>query len=360
MRPGPGTTHFLKTSGGHALRAGALALLLCALSACGGATTRVVYPAELSARSYPRIAVVHGSEPEGVEFANRLARHLATPRANTRPNEIFLMHRIQATQAVAERTFPAGTVLIDLDFAVAHGGTVYASGGQNPSIHVRPEVSLTLTLTIRDSVTGRVIEVVTQSEHENGRDRDRNIEVVLRRLAQRIFPMFDSHERRVRLRVFSVDHPAVEPGLELLRNGQWTEARATLETAITDESVLALPPEQLARVYYDLSVARRFDPTTMTDLESHYANARVLLDSAIQLDPSEAYYVRVRDHLDADAQRAAALQVQQGAAAVNYGDAPPSAPAEPQPAAPADPMLTPEPQPQAEPGTVQQQPAYSL
>ena len=72
MRPGPGTTHFLKTSGGHALRAGALALLLCALSACGGATTRVVYPAELSARSYPRIAVVHGSEPEGVEFANRL------------------------------------------------------------------------------------------------------------------------------------------------------------------------------------------------------------------------------------------------------------------------------------------------
>lgn len=357
MRPGPRTTELLGTSNEHAMRGSLLALLLCALSGCGGATTRVVYPAELSARSYPRIAVVHGSEPEGVEFANRLARHLATPRANTRPSEVYLMHRIQAAQAVQERTFPASTVLVDLEFAVAHGGTAYVSGGSAPAIHLVPEVALTLTLTIRDSATGRVIEVVTQSEREDGRNRDRNVEVVLRRLAQRIFPMFDSHERRVRLRVFSVDHPAVEPGLDLLREGQWTEARATLETAITDPSVLALPPEQLARVYYDLSVARRFDPATMSDLEAHYASARALLDSAIQLDPSEAYYVRVRDHLDADAQRAAALQVQQSAAAVNYGDTSPPPPAEPQPPTPEDPALTP---PPAEPGAVPDQPAYSL
>ena len=85
----------------------------------------MVYPAELSARSYPRIIVVHGSEPEGIEFANRLARHLATPRAGIRPSEVFLMHRIQATQAVAERTFPQSAVIVDLDFQITHTGLIY-------------------------------------------------------------------------------------------------------------------------------------------------------------------------------------------------------------------------------------------
>jgi hypothetical protein len=353
-------------------RGSALALLLCLLAGCGGASARVVYPAELSARSYPRIIVVHGSEPEGIEFANRLARHLATPRAGIRPSEVFLMHRIQATQAVAERTFPQSAVIVDLDFQITHTGLIYetrdgcyttgcAGRPATTTTHLLREVSLTLTLTIRESTTGRVLEVVTQAEHEDGGRRDRNVEVVLRRLQQRIFPMFDSHTRGVRLRVFDVEHPAVIPGLELLRAGQWTEASASLEAALADESVLALPPEQLARVYYNLSVARRFDPATMGDLAMHYANARILLDGAIQLDPSNEYYVRVSDHLDADAQRAAALRVQEGAAAQHYGDVAAPAPAETQPVVPsgAPPTVAPEPQPAPDPGAVPQQPAFA-
>jgi hypothetical protein len=191
--------------------------------------------------------------------------------------------------------------------------------------------------------------MVTQSERETGARRDRNLEVVLRRLQQRIFPMFDSHTRGVRLRVFDVDHAAVSPGLEQLRAGEWAAARATLDAALADESVLALPPEELAKVYYNASVARRFDPTTMGDLESHYANARILLDGAIQLDPGNDYYFVARNHLDADAQRAAALRVQEMSAAFNYGYAP-SAGAQPQPVTPT-PAPPSGPPPTSVPGT---------
>ncbi len=313
------------------------ALLLTFAYGCGGASTRVTYPAELSARSYPRIVVVHGSEPEGIEFANRLARHLHTPRAGTRPSEIFLMHRIQAMQAVAEGTFPSGTVIVDLLFAVNHAEQQYVqhdscagrSSGCRPSttVHSIYDFAVTLTLTVRDSASGRVIQVVTQSEREDGGRRDRNVEVVLRRLQQRIFPMFDPHTRGVRLRVFDVEHTAVTPGLELLREGQWSEARASLEAAVRDPSVLSLPPEQLARTYYALSVARRFDTAAMADVQAHYANARAALDQAIQLDPENDYYLSARANLAADVQRAMALQHQQGAAAINYGEAPVLAPA---------------------------------
>ena len=74
-----------------------------------------------------------------------------------------------------------------------------------------------------------------------------------------------------------------------------------------------------------LTVARRFDPTTMDDVTNHYAAARAPLDAAIELDPERTAYRDALTALAADEARAQTLAAQHAVARANAEAALPAA-----------------------------------
>jgi hypothetical protein len=309
----------------HGLNARLALVLVLAMQlllvGCGGATGRVVYPAEIPVRAYPQVFLVHGSDPEIIEFATRLQRHLLRPNRDARTPQVILMHRSQAEQLMAEQRFPVASVVVDLRFGIRQLDHVTVQQGSRAGVVTFSDIELTLTLTVHESNTGRILQVFVHTAAERGRRRERNLEVVLRRFAQVVFPRFDPRAQRVRLHVPEVDHPLVAPALELLVDERWSEARGGLEAALQDPGVLALPPEVLARVHYNLAIARRFDPATMGDLPAHYAAAQEAAAAAAALDPTNSRYAQMQLELIQDAERAAVVRQHETAAAVNYGEA---------------------------------------
>lgn len=82
----------------------------------------------------------------------------------------------------------------------------------------------------------------------------------------------------------------------------------------------------LAKVYDNLPVARRFDPTTMGDLSTHYSDVLAALQQAQRLDPGEPLYPQSMADVQADAQRAALRRQQDNVAAANQARVVPATP----------------------------------
>jgi hypothetical protein len=177
-------------------------------------------------------------------------------------------------------------------------------------------LTLAVTLSVRDIRTGRVIHRVREVADLVGAG-PRAERALLDRVMRVLLPHLDQRTERVRLRLLSVPDDRVERALALLREREARAARVLLEEAVRSPEVAALPTEQRARALYDLSVARRLDPTTTSSLARHYAAAKAALSAAIALDPERAFYREALSSLEADEARATALAAQADVARVN-------------------------------------------
>jgi len=177
-------------------------------------------------------------------------------------------------------------------------------------------VSLTVTMSVRDIRSGRVIHSVQEAAELTGGGR-RLSAALIDRVMDTLLPYLDQRTERVRVRLLSVPDPRVEQAIEHLHAGEWREGRVLLEEAVRSPEVHAMDAEMRARALYDLSVARRFDPTTLDDIARHYAAARAPLEAAIELDPERVTYRDARSALNADEARAQALAAQFAVARAN-------------------------------------------
>ena len=294
------------------------------VAGCGRSSVSAVlsYPAAMPLRVYPVVLVAFGTEPSGADAAARVEAHLREPVDGSPAVDARRMPRENVEQLIAAGSLEPGTAIVDVASAASVRVTTVprtftyqdCSFGRCMS-RMRTDyvdeavLSLTVTMSVRDIRTGRVIHSVREDAQLTGAG-PRAERVLLDRVMGVLLPYLDQRSERVRLRLFSVSDPRVERAIELLRDGEWRAARVLLEEAVRSPELAALPAETRARALYDLSVARRFDPTTTADVPRHYAAAQAALEAAIALDPERAFYQEALVSLQADQTRAAALEAQ--------------------------------------------------
>jgi hypothetical protein len=323
-------------------------LLIVALlaSGCGRSSVSAVvsYPAAMPLRVYPVVLVAFGPEPAGADVAARVEMHLRSPVGSSPAVDARRMPRENVDQLIAAGTLEPGTAVVDLSsLSSVRVQTVPrtinyqdCSFGRCVS-RMRTDyvdeavVSLTVTMAVRDIRSGRVIHSVQEAAELTGGGR-RLSAALIDRVMDTLLPYLDQRTERVRVRLLSVPDPRVEQAIVHLRAGEWRAGRVLLEEAVRSPELHAMDAETRARALYDLSVARRFDPTTMEDITRHYAAARAPLDAAIELDPQRVAYRDARGALDADEARAQALAAQHAVARANAAatlPAPAAVPADP-------------------------------
>lgn len=320
-------------------------LLFAALlaSGCGRSSVSAVvsYPAAMPLRVYPVVLVAFGAEPGAADVAERVETHLRRTVGSGPGVDARRMPRENVDQLIASGALTPGTAVVDLtSLSSVRVQTVPRSYSyQDCSLgrcytRTRTDyvdeavLSLTVTMSVRDIRTGRVIHSVREVAQLQGGGRGA-IEVLVDRVMETLLPYLDERTERVRVRLLSVDDPRVDRAIEHMREGEWRAARVLLEDAVRSPELHAMGAETRARALYDLSMARRFDPTTMDDVTRHYAAARAPLDAAIELDPERSAYRDARSSLDADEARAQALAAQHAVARANAEVAVPPATAPP-------------------------------
>lgn len=327
-------------------------LLIAALLASGCARSSVSavvsYPAAMPLRVYPVVLVAFGTEPAAADVAARVEAHLRSPVGSSPAVDARRMPREAVEQLIATGALQPGTAVVDVvSLSSVRVQTVPRTVNYQDCSFGRcvsrmytdyvdeAVVSLTVTMAVRDIRSGRVIHSVQEAAELTGGGR-RLTAALVDRVMDTLLPYLDQRTERVRVRLLSVSDPRVEQAVAHLRAGEWRAGRVLLEEAVRSPELHAMDAETRARALYDLSVARRFDPTTMDDITRHYAAARAPLDAAIELDPQRVAYRDARAALDADEARAQALAAQHAVARANAAGAPASASA-----VPADPAATP-------------------
>jgi len=317
-------------------------LLIAALlaSGCGRSSVSadVAYPAAMPLRVYPVVLVAFGAEPGGADVAERVETHLRRTVGSSPGVDARRMPRENVEQLIATGALSPGIAVVDVSAlsAVRVQTVPRTYNYQDCSFgrcysRMRTDyvdeavVSLAVTMSVRDIRSGRVIHSVREVAEVAGRGTGGMLEVLVDRVMQTLLPYLDQRTERVRVRLLSVDDPRVERALEHLRAGQWREGRVLLEEAVRSPELHAMDAETRARALYDLSVARRFDPTMMDDVTNHYAAARAPLDAAIELDPERTAYRDALTALAADEARAQTLAAQHAVARANAEAALPAA-----------------------------------
>lgn len=320
-------------------------------SGCGrsSVSAEVSYPAAMPLRVYPVVLVAFGSEPGGADVAERVETHLRRAVGSSPGVDARRMPRENVDRLIASGALTPGTAVVDVSaLSSVRVQTVPRTYNyQDCSLgrcysRMRTDyvdeavVSLAVTMSVRDIRSGLVIHSVRELAEISGRGRGA-LEFLVDQVMETLLPYLDQRTERVRVRLMSVSDPRVEQAIEHLRKGEWRAGRVLLEDAVRSPELHAMDAETRARALYDLSVARRFDPTTMEDIARHYAAARAPLDAAIELDPERVAYQDARRALDADEARAQALAAQHAVARANAEAAVPA------PAAPPAPGTVPQP-----------------
>lgn len=117
---------------------------------------------------------------------------------------------------------------------------------------------------------------------------------VIRQLREQLLETLDPQRRSLRVRLRPLQLEGAEGALRALREGEWTRGRHALERMRVPAD--ALSDEDRAAYYYDLGVARRFDPRTLaSDEERHFDAAEDALRIAVRLDPQPLYAGALQD-----------------------------------------------------------------
>lgn len=308
------------------------ALALALLCACAGPTleARVTTPATVPLRAFPEVLVATADDLELIALGERLARHLTNDTASpirARRVRIGDLERLRTSGRIAR-----AAVVVILEATVRESSTVRYDNRpetvcgpsgcftrQRQNAYDVPIVDARLRVSVHEGPTGRALQRVSFSVEEEGRAYQRLRERAFVRLGDRLSSLVDAREQTVRVRLARAPLPEVDEAHELLRAGRWREGRALLERLARSEQVTALPRTERARVYYDLSIARRFDPVSLErDPERHFRAAESPLRAALRDDP-DPLYQRALEDLATHREQVELLRRQREAAEHNFG-----------------------------------------
>jgi len=303
-------------------------VLAGAFAGCVGPTVvaTVPTPALVPLRTFPVIVLAPGPRSAERRIGEALARHL---RGDGREVRLVDQASIEAMRQRGE--LPPASVVVGLEVEELRASrtrlgnrpeTVCGPAGcytrGRPDSYQVPTLRMRARLTVFEGPTGRPLQRLGVEAQEEGRSYARMRDRAVQQLLGRLRTMVDPHVERVSVRLRSVDLPAVEPALEEMRRGRWHRARRRLEALVRSEGFGRLGARERARVWYDLGVARRFDPETFArDPERHFRAAETALRRALRLDPDPAYDRALADLL-AHRERARLLRAQQQAAEHNF------------------------------------------
>ncbi len=297
------------------------------LAACGvTAVATVPVPALVPLRTFPFIVVASGPDAIERQIADALAAHLQGEERQVR--------RVDRASVEAMRLrgeLPAASVVVWLEVEELRDSrtrlgsrpeTVCGPAGcytrNRPDSYSIPTLRMRARLTVLDGPSARTFQRIGVETQEEGRGYARMRERASRRLLERLLAMVDARAETVTVRLLAVDLPSVEAALHELRRGCWHRARRRLERVVRSAEFGRLSVRQRARVFYDLAIARRFDPVTFErDPERHFDSAEAALRRAVRLDPDPLYDQALQE-LVAHRERARVLRQQQEAAEHNY------------------------------------------
>jgi hypothetical protein len=181
-----------------------------------------------------------------------------------------------------------------------------------------PTVQAELTLTVYDGPSARVLQRMRVEAAREGRRFTALKARLTRELVGRVLRLVEARRVAVRVELLRVEAlPAVDRAIAFVEAGEWQRGRAVLERAVDSAQMEQLPAKARARVYYDLAMARRFDPQAVGDAQRHFRSAAAPLRKAIELDP-QARYARALRALRAHREQLQALEEQREAADYNF------------------------------------------
>lgn len=284
---------------------------------------RVVHPAQVPLRAFPRVLVVAPPDDESVQLAERLARHLDGGSAEVRRESVAAVETLRARGALGP-----GTVVVSVRAALARDdrpawgrrdvlecGPLGCIESQRPIVADVPVVVGRLRLTVTDGPRGNPLQRAAFEEEEAGPDVLGARLRVLERLGERMTALVDPRSERVTIELVPVEVPAVRRALALVAQGEWAHGAAMLARFTRSRRFAALPPAERARVLYDLGQARRFDPSLPPD--ERFASAAEALRRAVRLVPDARYAAAIAE-LDAQRRSGAALRAQEEARTHNF------------------------------------------
>lgn len=284
-------------------------LALAALAACGSTEVqaRVVYPATVPVRTFPRIWVAGGHLDFEVAAVRAIVEHLRTgggAPAGARPDvQIVELDALEPLRR-AGRIGPATVVMI-VEVELREGSrpewssrpeTVCGPAGcrEASRMYDVPILDARLRLTVYEGPTARVLQRAAARSRQEGRDSDTMRADALRDLMTKVRALLDQRVENVDVALLHVDAPEVERAIESIEAGKWREGRVMLERVARGPTFRALSREERARVLYDLSQARRFDPTTIARGARHFDAAESALRAAIRIDDRPRYREALR------------------------------------------------------------------
>ncbi len=290
---------------------GLLALGACARGPVVSASYEV--PATVPLRSFPRVVVTSGHDSLEITMAQELVGHLHSDI------EVRRMDRDTLEQLRRAGQIPSATLVVMIELHTEEGIDVQTTSRQEtvcgPNGCYRrtrydnydvPTLKATTTLTVYEGPTARVLQRATLEAKERGREYDAMRARILQHFLTDLKRLVDSRAERVQVRLLPVDLPGVDQALELIELGKWREGRLGLERAARSAPADALERGQRARLYYDLGIARRFDPVSAErDTDAHFDAAEAALRQAIELDPRPRYadaLAQLREHRRATAE----------------------------------------------------------
>ena len=283
----------------------ALALGACARGPVVSATYEV--PATVPLRSFPRVVVTSGHDTLEITMAQELVGHLDADIQVQRVDRDRLEQLRRAGQ------IPSATLVVMIELRTREGIDVQTTSRQEtvcgPNGCYRrtrydeydvPTLEATTTVTVYEGPTARVLQRATLEAKERGREYDAMRARILEHFLTDLKRLVDSRAERVEVRLLPVDLPGVAEALEQIALGKWREGRLVLERAARSDAAGALERGDRARLFYDLGVARRFDPLSAErDSDAHFDAAERALRQAIDLDPRPRYadaLAQLREH----------------------------------------------------------------
>ncbi len=306
-------------------------LVLCGalvggLAGCSGALAvrgAIVQPARVPVRAFPRILVTADESPEADQLADAMARHLVVGRSAVRrvaPDEVEAMR--------AAGRLRRATVVVHVSLTITRHerpewmrretldcGPLGCIETRRPYVEDVPVLRATLSLTVRDAETGRLLQREAVEDEEAGMDVLGMRLRVLERVRAQTLALLDQRAEPVVVELHPVDAPPVRRALARIGEGEWAEGRALLERFVRSAACDALPTDQRAIVLSDLGQARRFD--TRVSAGRRLAAAARALGAAVRLVPAPRFASALAD-LEAHRRSRALVREQQEAMAHNF------------------------------------------
>lgn len=306
--------------------------MLPALCVLGCASRTVVgtvqVPATVPLRTFPHILVASGHQPSEILLASELVAHLQSARSDQDVRRVS-RDQLEPMRQRGEIPVASVVVLVELDARsrtrtrfstrpeTVCGPTGCFTRNRTDSYDV-PTLFAQTRITVFEGPSARVLQRLSLDVTEEGRGYDRMRDRAVRRLAVRLKNLVDARVEQVRVRLLDVNTPAVEQALLEMEEGRWREGRVRLERFVRGDGLSPLSSSDRARVYYDLAMARRFDPVSLErDPERHFQAAEAPLQRAIRLDPAPLYDEALRA-LRRHRSHFVVLQEQEQAAEHNY------------------------------------------